>query len=126
MEFQAHFVLKDVTGNFLAGNTLTTHTGVVKGYNASTQQLDVTIDSHIHPLMEQAADIPLSFILEDQDSTLNESNLLMEDTQLVDMLSTDNIALNGTSVTQAPIRFVQTDVRVKNRRCWINLLLCYR
>ena len=113
MEFQAHFVLKDVTGNFLAGNTLTTHTGVVKGYNASTQQLDVTIDSHIHPLMEQAADIPLSFILEDQDSTLNESNLLMEDTQLVDMLSTDNIALNGTSVTQAPIRFVQTDVRVK-------------
>ena len=42
IELRAHFILKDVTGTFSATNTLTTHTGVVKGFDTNTKVLDTT------------------------------------------------------------------------------------
>ena len=45
--FQAHFVLKDVTGTFASGNTLTTHTGTVKNWNSDTQVLSTTFENVI-------------------------------------------------------------------------------
>ena len=63
--------------------------------------------------MELSTDFSLPFILEDQDSANNENNILMEDIQLVDTTINDNIVLDGTSVTPAPTRFVNTDVKVK-------------
>ena len=111
--FQAHFILKDVTGSFQANNTLTSHTGTVKKWNADTQQLDVTFEDIKKIDMELSTDFSLPFILEDQDSANNESNILMEDIQLVDTTINDNIVLDGTSVTPAPTRFVQTDVKIK-------------
>ena len=63
--------------------------------------------------MELSTDFSLPFILEDQDSANNENNILMEDIQLVDTTINDNIVLDGTSITSAPTRFVNTDVKVK-------------
>lgn len=111
--FRAHFILKDITGSFVAGNTLTTHTGTVKGWNVDTQQLDVTFEDIKRINGETSDDLPINFILEDQDSANNESNILMEDIQLVDTTINDNIVLDGTSVTPAPTRFIQTDVKIK-------------
>ena len=45
--FQAHFVLKDVTGTFASGNTLTTHTGTVSGWDSDTQVLSTTFENVI-------------------------------------------------------------------------------
>jgi hypothetical protein len=111
MRFRAHFILKDVTGSFAADNTLTSHTGTVKGYNATTQQLDTTFEDIIRINGETSDDLPINFVLEDQDSTLNESNLLMEDTQLVDTTNDDNIVLDATSVESPPVRFVNVKVK---------------
>ena len=111
--FRAHFILKDITGSFVAGNTLSSHTGTVKAWNATTQQLDVTFEDIKRIDMELSTDFSLPFILEDQDSANNENNILMEDIQLVDTTINDNIILDGTSITSAPTRFVNTDVKVK-------------
>ena len=54
LEPTAHFVLKDVTGTFAAGNTLTSHTGTVKGFNTSTQLLDTSFADVIR--LEQESD----------------------------------------------------------------------
>ena len=50
---RAHFVVKDVTGTFAAGNSLTTHTGTVKGWDANTQILDTTFENVIRFEQEQ-------------------------------------------------------------------------
>ena len=114
MRFRAHFILKDITGSFAAGNTLSTagHTGVVKAWNATTQQLDCTFENIERFDMEQSSDLPINFVLEDQTSSQNESNLLMEDTQIIDTTTTDNIVLNATSIESASVRFVNTKVKV--------------
>ena len=40
----SHFVLKDVSGTFVATNTLTTHSGTVKSFDGSSQHLEVDFD----------------------------------------------------------------------------------
>jgi hypothetical protein len=40
---RSQFVVKDVTGTFASGKTLTTHEGTVKGFDYSTQILDAEI-----------------------------------------------------------------------------------
>ena len=42
--FSGNFILKNVTGNFAAGNSLTTHTGAVTDWDPNTKLLKVTID----------------------------------------------------------------------------------
>ena len=51
---RAHFVLKDVTGTFATAASLTTHTGVVKGFDSDTQVLDTTFENVIRLQQEQA------------------------------------------------------------------------
>ena len=41
VEFRSHFIVKDVTGTFITGNTLTTHTGTVKFWDSTTNELIV-------------------------------------------------------------------------------------
>ena len=53
IELRAHFILKDVTGTFAATNTLTTHTGVVKGFDSNTKVLDTTFEDVIRTVQEQ-------------------------------------------------------------------------
>ena len=112
MRFRSHFVLKDVTGTFLAANTFTTHTGTVKDYNATTQQLGCTFEDIIKFNMEQSGTYNLRMIIEDGDSANNENNISMEETQIVDTTDNDNIVLDGTSITSAPQRLVEVDVKV--------------
>jgi len=45
--FQAHFVLKDVTGTFTDGAALTTHTGTISNWNTDTQVLSTTFENVI-------------------------------------------------------------------------------
>ena len=99
LDLETHFILKDITGSFVVNNTLTSHTGTVKGWNVDTQQLDVTFEDIKRINMELSTDFSLPFILEDQDSANNENNILMEDIQLVDTTINDNIVLDGTNVT---------------------------
>ena len=51
-EFHANFVVKDVTGTFSVTNTLTTHTGTVKNYNATTKVLETTFEDVVRVTLE--------------------------------------------------------------------------
>ena len=48
----AHFVLKDIAGTFTAGNTLTSHTGTITGFDTSTQVLDTSFENVIRVTQE--------------------------------------------------------------------------
>ena len=52
MEFRANFTLADVSGTFALSNTLTTHTGTVKSYDASSQVLSTTFEDVIRTTLE--------------------------------------------------------------------------
>ena len=67
MRFRAHFILKDVTGSFVAGETLTSHTGEVKAWNPTTQQLDITLEDIIKIRHEQATTYNAPFVQEIQE-----------------------------------------------------------
>ena len=59
--FQAHFVLKDITGTFASGNTLTTHTGTVQGWDADTQVLSTTFENVIRTDGEASSTTTVSY-----------------------------------------------------------------
>ena len=91
-DFRANFVLKDVTGTFIADNTLTTHTGTVKAWNSNTQVLQVSIEDNVRVALDIPSSIALG--LEDELITHNAAdgnqnllqleNILGEDEQIVD------------------------------------------
>jgi len=90
-QFHANFVVKDVTGTFDITNTLTTHTGTIKNYNATTKVLETTFEDVIRITMEDgdSDDIELeNNLLELSDregeGNLQADNVLIEEEQLVD------------------------------------------
>jgi len=100
-QFHANFVVKDVTGTFGLTNTLTTHTGTVKNFNATTKVLETTFEDVIRITMEDgdSNDIELEtslFELTDRDGEgdLQADNILVEGEQLVDE-SGNNLVLNS-------------------------------
>ena len=52
VSFRANFLLKDVSGTFANGNSLTTHTGTVRGYNATTQILEASFEDSVRVTLE--------------------------------------------------------------------------
>ena len=78
---RSHFLVKDVTGTFASGNTLTTHEGTVKGFDSSTQILDAEFEDVVRIDAEQSgADVGVGILLEE--ATLNvgvTSGFLLED-----------------------------------------------
>lgn len=113
---RAHFILKDVTGTFSAGNLLTSHTGQVVGWDGAKNQLDVTFDDSILFQQEQEGTFNLPFILEDGThggaEVLSGNKTLLEETILNENLNeTDNIVLDGTSISETPSRFVRISVK---------------
>ena len=52
MTFPANFTLKDVTGTFAAANTLTSHTGVVKGWDSTNNVLTTTFEDVVRSTLE--------------------------------------------------------------------------
>ena len=90
-QFHANFIVKDATGTFVATNTLTTHTGTIKNYNATTKVLETTFEDVIRITMEDgdSNDIELEKSLlelsdRDGEGDLQADNILVEEDQLVD------------------------------------------
>jgi hypothetical protein len=110
MRFRAHFVLKDITGSFVAGDQLTSHTGVVKSFNADTQQLDVTLEDIVKIRHEQAVVYNAPFVQESNEG-LAGHHVLMEDVKDLPGGPDDNIVLNGTSIVSPPTRFIEVKVK---------------
>ena len=54
LTFRANLVLKDVSGTFVVGNTLTTHTGTVKAWDSSTQVLETTLEDVVRIALDTA------------------------------------------------------------------------
>ena len=65
LTLRAHFVVKDVSGTFSDGNTLTTHVGTVKGFNSNTNVLDTTFENVVRVEQEQTGTFQESIELED-------------------------------------------------------------
>ena len=57
--------MKDVSGTFSDGNTLTTHVGTVKGFNSNTNVLDTTFENVVRVEQEQTGTFQESIELED-------------------------------------------------------------
>ncbi len=76
--FQAHFVLKDVTGTFASGNTLTSHTGTVSGWNADTQVLSTTFENVVRTKGQPSSAVNEGIRLEDN-SESEPHGILLED-----------------------------------------------
>ena len=112
LTLRAHFVLKDVTGTFANANTLTTHTGTVKGFNSSTNVLDTTFENVVRVTQEQ--DGTFQETLELEDGTFDSSNLdariSLEDIQ--DFDDGEDIILDGTAIVTPPALFERKTVKV--------------
>ena len=79
IELRAHFILKDVTGTFANTNTLTTHTGVVKGFDSDTKVLDTTFENVIRTVQEQEGTFNEQIALEQGTTILEPQGILLED-----------------------------------------------
>ena len=107
---RAHFVVKDVTGTFASGNTLTTHEGTVKGWDSSTQILDAEFEDVVRIDAEQSSTVNEGIKLETGvHSELTQ--FILEDT--VDSIdSGDTITFNGTSIVSYQPKTVRRKVTV--------------
>ena len=56
---RANFVLKDVSGTFVVGEALTTHTGIVQSYNSERQLLETTIEDVVRTTLETTDALPI-------------------------------------------------------------------
>ena len=112
LTLRAHFVLKDVTGTFANANTLTTHTGTVKGFNSSTNVLDTTFENVIRVKQEQEGTFQETIELEDAnfDSNNLDARISLEDIQ--DFDDGENIILDGTDIVTPPGLFEKKFVKV--------------
>jgi len=96
LSYNAHFVLKDITGAFEVGNTLTSsgHTGTISGWNSTTKVLDTTFENVIRVEQEQTSTFQEGIQLEQGTELLLPEGILLEDEQEFD--DTEGILLNGT------------------------------
>ena len=65
---RANFVVKDVSGTFVAGEALTTHTGVVQSFDTNTQVLQTTIEDVVRIPLETTDALPIG--LEDASGSI--------------------------------------------------------
>ena len=100
MTFRANFTLKDVSGTFTAGNTLTTHTGTVKGWDSTNNVLTTTFEDVVRKTLETGDSE--GFLLEDGSrvagdhkvSTVGINNSIEQGNEIVDA-NGDNIVLDN-------------------------------
>ena len=95
--FQAHFVLKDITGTFTAGNTLTTHTGTVKGWDSGTQVLSTTFENVVRTKGQPSSTVNEGIQLEIGNSEQEAHGILLED--VLDFDDGVNFLTNATGTT---------------------------
>ena len=105
VQVRAHFVVKDVSGTFASGNTLTTHTGTVKGWNTTTQVLDTTFENVIRFEQEQGGTFNEGIQLEQGNREMLPSAFMLETEK--DFDDGEDVLLNGTSIfTPSPQTFI--------------------
>ena len=92
---RAHFIVKDVTGTFAADNTLTTHTGTVKSWDATKNVLETTFENVIRLVQEQDGTFNEGIQLESATEILDPQGVLLEDEQDFDV-DGDSIVLDGS------------------------------
>ena len=100
LTFQANFTLKDVSGTFAANNTLTTHTGTVKGWDSTNNILTTTFEDVVRTTLETGDSE--GFLLEDglrvagdvKVSTVGINNSIEQENKIVDA-DGNNIALDN-------------------------------
>ena len=88
--FRNHFVLKDVTGTFANGNTLTSLTGTVKGFDADTKVLDTTFENVVRVEQEQTSTFQEGIQLEQGNQEQMPASFLLED--ILDFDDGENIS----------------------------------
>ncbi len=105
VDVRAHFVVKDVSGTFSSGNTLTTHTGTVKAWNSTTQILDTTFENVIRFEQEQGGTFNEGIQLEQGNRQMLPSAFELETEK--DFTDGEDVLLNGTSIfTPSPQTFI--------------------
>ena len=104
------FVLKDVSGTFANGNTLTSHTGTVKGFDSNTKVLDTTFENVIRVEQEQTSTFNEGIELEQGNQEQMPSSFLLED--VLDFDDGENIVLDGTETFTPSPQTIVKKVRV--------------
>ncbi|SVB19211.1 uncharacterized protein METZ01_LOCUS172065, partial [marine metagenome] len=107
---RAHFVVKDVTGTFASGNTLTTHEGTVKGWDSSTQVLDTTFENVVRIDGEESGTFNQGIQLERGNTTGSLNTLLLEDVHTHD--SDRYLCIDSTGSTTRGSRTIRKKVTV--------------
>jgi len=105
IEPRANFLLKDVSGTFVAGEALTTHTGIVKSFDADTQVLQTTIEDVVRTTLETTDALPIG--LEDGIASqephftfaVDGEISVFPETGLIDEEDGANIVLNASGLT---------------------------
>jgi len=85
LELRSNFVIKDITGTFAVGDTLTSHTGTVRGYDSTTQVIEVSLEDIIASQSE-------SF------GTTSNEGMLLEDSLTTNAYVDDNLIMNANLV----------------------------
>ena len=88
MTLRANFLVKDVTGTFANGNTLTTHTGTVKDYDSDTQVLETTIEDVVRSILETG----------DEEEIALEDNLKISSDVKYTTIGINNSAVEGDQI----------------------------
>ena len=94
---------KDVSGTFANGNTLTSHTGTVKGYDSNTRVLDTTFENVVRVEQEQTSTFNEGIELEQGTQVNASSSILLED--VLEFDDGENIILDGTE-TFTPLQTI--------------------
>ena len=100
--FNANFVLKDTSGTFVAGEALTTHTGIVKSFNTDTQVLRTTFEDVVRTTLETTDALPIGLEDGSEEITgpvlLSYNNTIDIGEKLLDETDNDSIIINSTSL----------------------------
>jgi len=100
--FNANFVLKDTSGTFVAGEALTTHTGIVKSFDTDTQVLRTTLEDVVRTTLETTDALPIGLEDGSEEITgpvlLSYNNTIDIGEKLLDETDNDSIIINSTSL----------------------------
>ena len=85
LELRSNFVIKDITGTFVVGAALTSHTGTVRAYDSTTQVIEVSLEDIIASQSE-------SF------GTTSNEGMLLEDSLTTNAYVDDNLIMDANLV----------------------------
>ena len=84
VNFRSHFIVKDVSGTFVADRSLTSHTGTVKSWDSTTNELVIeNFDHGVKIVQEQGGAFNEGIQLEQGTELLTPVGFLLEDEQAI-------------------------------------------